>query len=520
MLRIFNVHVQFLCRLDFQKRRKPGGLQQLNFPTADTQMVPRSTYGVVFLVLVIDALQFSLKVPSTMILRAKTISSTQNIESALKSYWSAKKSVYSESGYKLKFDMFEREASELERSVDANEGIGSDGKQSRVGDFGKRNNEEKEEERVNTDGENVRGRYGNLRALEAQNSGARGNWIQADGNYILRPSIDIDNPPIGVIHFLGGAFVGAIPHLAYKNLLESFSDAGYVVVATPYRLEFDYAKTCDSILDKFDRVAVELANQYGPLPVVGMGHSCGALLQSLITSLFPDAPRAANVLISYNNKPAKEAIPAFEELIVPLSSFYSNNYKNAVSFLHHRGLSLNDVLTTIEESINEFISSSPLVPSFVEYDLIPVLRESVEIVDQVPDILKMIGDGELEFVPSPGDTKEVCRRMYRARSTLLLKFENDSIDESEEIEKVLREANTIMRMKRPMIEMDVELKCLGGTHLTPLTQNLFIDVPAELSIPDILVKNQLRDLVEENLLLNVHDVKKEILNWLDIRLGR
>lgn len=132
----------------------------------------------------------------------------------------------------------------------------------------------------------------------------------------------------------------------------------------------------------------------------------------------------------------------------------------------------------------------------------------------------MIGDGELEFVPSPGDTKEVCRRMYRARSTLLLKFENDSIDESEEIEKVLREANTIMRMKRPMIEMDVELKCLGGTHLTPLTQNLFIDVPAELSIPDILVKNQLRDLVEEKLLLNVHDVKKEILNWLDIRLGR
>ena len=61
-----------------------------------------------------------------------------------------------------------------------------------------------------------------------------------------------------------------------------------------------------------------LAAEYGALPVVGIGHSCGALLQLLITCLFPDTPRAANALISFNNKPVSDAVPGFEELVLPL----------------------------------------------------------------------------------------------------------------------------------------------------------------------------------------------------------
>ena len=64
-----------------------------------------------------------------------------------------------------------------------------------------------------------------------------------------------------------------------------------------------------------------------------------------------------------------------------------------------------------------------------------------------------IASGKTEFEPTPTDTKEVCRRMYRARQTLVIKYNNDNIDESDDIVKVLREANTIMRMKRPMVEM-------------------------------------------------------------------
>lgn len=78
-------------------------------------------------------------------------------------------------------------------------------------------------------------------------------------------------------------------------------------------------QVCDGILDRFEQAAVPLAAEYGALPVVGIGHSCGALLQLLITCLFPDTPRAANALISFNNKPVTEAVPGFEELILPLA---------------------------------------------------------------------------------------------------------------------------------------------------------------------------------------------------------
>lgn len=127
------------------------------------------------------------------------------------------------------------------------------------------------------------------------------DWENLGGNYILRPPSDV--AVRAVIHFLGGAFVGAAPHVTYRYLLHGFAQQGYLVVTTPYRLGFDYLEVCDSVLECFERAAVPLAKQYGALPVVGMGHSCGALLQVYITCLFPDTPRAANALISFNNKP-------------------------------------------------------------------------------------------------------------------------------------------------------------------------------------------------------------------------
>jgi hypothetical protein len=97
-------------------------------------------------------------------------------------------------------------------------------------------------------------------------------------------------------------------------MLETLASKGFLVVATPYNLSFDHLETCDEVIEKFERIAPMLARQYGAVPVVGVGHSCGALLQLLITSVFPDTPRAANALLSFNNKPVSEAVPFFEEV--------------------------------------------------------------------------------------------------------------------------------------------------------------------------------------------------------------
>lgn len=346
--------------------------------------------------------------------------------------------------------------------------------------------------------------------LDIESIGLAGRWVERSGNFILYPPGTSDagtqSPtPAGVIHFLGGAFVGAAPHLTYRYLLESLSDAGYVVVATPYRLDFDYVRSCDSILSKFDAIAVELAAEYGPVPVIGLGHSCGALLQVLITSLFPDAPRAANILISFNNRPAQQSIPGLDEFIGPFSELVMTEGEQGTNIRS----SISGLRTLLESSLKSY-ADSQLSPAFLGKEVLPILRQGIEIVDQIPPLLSEIASGVREFLPTPVDTKEVCRRMYRARRTLLIKFDNDDLDESIQIEKVLREANTIMRMKRPMVEMEVELKILTGSHITPLTADIILNPPDGL--PDLFAP--LRTRIREKYLLTVNDVRDSVLTFL------
>ena len=146
----------------------------------------------------------------------------------------------------------------------------------------------------------------------------------ADASYIVRPPPS--TPPRAIVHFLGGAFVGAAPQLAYARLLSELAADGLVVVATPYQLSFDYLALCERVLADFEPAHAALTEEYGALPLVGVGHSCGALLHVLICSLFAggggvaSVPRAANALVSFNNKRAADAIPFFATLVAPVAS--------------------------------------------------------------------------------------------------------------------------------------------------------------------------------------------------------
>jgi hypothetical protein len=90
--------------------------------------------------------------------------------------------------------------------------------------------------------------------VDSTGLGLRGRWVEKYGNYILYPKnvtpIDKKNSdlrdnserarsgsseqPLGVIHFLGGAFVGAAPHITYKYLLETLCDAGMLLLYIAY----------------------------------------------------------------------------------------------------------------------------------------------------------------------------------------------------------------------------------------------------------------------------------------------
>lgn len=340
----------------------------------------------------------------------------------------------------------------------------------------------------------------------------QGRWEELHGNYILRPPPS--QPPRALLHFLGGALVGASPQLTYRYLLERLSSNGYLIVATPYQLSFDHLTTCDEIIDKFEKVAPMLAREYGAVPVVGVGHSCGSLLHVLITSLFPDTPRAANALLSYNNRGVGEAVPFFEELIVPLFSDKERNgsrlIKAAIEVARDKyngrvpsdevlfnlikelpspipGQSVNSLLgaflggdnggllspslISIPKPLRESLTNLLAEPTFdalTNAGITPLLLQSLDITQQIPKLIDEVEDGARDFVPTPDAMSSAARRAYRCRRTLLMQFENDNLDDSEQLESYLREAESVMKMKRPMITIDLQRKVLDGNHATPL----------------------------------------------------
>lgn len=124
---------------------------------------------------------------------------------------------------------------------------------------------------------------------------------------------------IGIVHFLGGAFVATAPQLSYNVILEEISKIGYVVVATPFINTFEHLAIAREVLNRFETVLERLkkTNQIpqGYLPIYGVGHSMGCKLHLLIGSLY-QVERAGNILISFNNYPASQAIPLIEQLKV------------------------------------------------------------------------------------------------------------------------------------------------------------------------------------------------------------
>ncbi len=131
------------------------------------------------------------------------------------------------------------------------------------------------------------------------------------GNWVLIP-----NQPKAIVHFLGGAFLATTPKVTYRCLLENLANAGYAVIATPFVNTFDHLAIAQSVLNSFENCLARLQatkslKQY--LPVYGLGHSMGCKLHLLIGSIFP-VERAGNILISFNNFTAREAVPGLGQM--------------------------------------------------------------------------------------------------------------------------------------------------------------------------------------------------------------
>lgn len=262
-------------------------------------------------------------------------------------------------------------------------------------------------------------------------------WQEFSGSWVLIP-----NNPHGIIHFLGGAFVATAPNITYRWLLENLAKQGYIIIATSFLNTLDHKSIAVNVQNRLENILSRLEYRLGIelryLPMYGLGHSMGCKLHLLIGSLF-DIERAGNIFISFNNYPFKQAIPFMENIIPSLQ----NNLKNYLQ---------------IDNSL------------------------------------------EFEFTPCPEETKVIIKENYQIRRNLLVKFNNDSIDQTATLQPIL--TNLFPSM--------VSTLTLQGNHLTPLGQDIDWQLGEMFTSFDVVGK-----WFKDNFSRDLYNLHREISRWLN-----
>lgn len=275
------------------------------------------------------------------------------------------------------------------------------------------------------------------------------NWSEIEGAWVLRPR---NSKPVSIVHFIGGIFVGAAPQLTYRLFLERLAEEGIMVIATPYASGFDHFLIADEVQFKFDRCLRLLQEQ--DLPCFGIGHSLGSVIHLLIGSRYA-VQRNGNVLMAFNNKEASVAIPLFSPVLAPMV-----------------------------QSIGPFLSqvaSSPTIRLGAEMTLKqlenlspPIMKQVLPLVEQLPPLYMDLVNGRENFIPRPEETKRLIRSYYGISRNLLIKFKDDTIDETSVLAQVLSSESAISSM------LDMSIRSLPGDHGLPLQQAL-PDVPPAMA---------------------------------------
>lgn len=260
-------------------------------------------------------------------------------------------------------------------------------------------------------------------------------WKKVGKVDVLLP---VDLPyPLGVIHFIGGLGVGTVPRGAYGPFLEALGQAGFVVLATPIRInEFNHQELACDVAREFRLTYREVEALYGRTvlertPVFGVGHSLGAKLHGII-NCFSDVTdvarrRKANVLISFNNFAASKSIP----MLPKLREFMSG---------------LGDKAAVYKDAVKDF-------------GLFSLAEAAAE---------AAVGWGGFkvpgEFTPPPEVMWNLMEQEYAVRNNMVIEFKTDTIDESSRLAKTLFE--------RFGSDGQLQYVRLTGSHVTPNTPDL------------------------------------------------
>ncbi|KAE8668451.1 putative catalytic [Hibiscus syriacus] len=99
----------------------------------------------------------------------------------------------------------------------------------------------------------------------------------------------------------------------------------------------------------------------------------------------------------------------------------------------------------------------------------PIMKQVLPLVEQLPPLDMDLVNGREDFSPKPEETR-LIKSYYGLSRKLLIKFKDDTIDETSNLAQVLSSESAISSM------LDMSIRSLTGDHGFPLQQAL-PDVP-------------------------------------------
>jgi hypothetical protein len=253
--------------------------------------------------------------------------------------------------------------------------------------------------------------------------------------------------PKTIIHFIGGTLFGSYPLKFYSPLLEQIAtQSNSIIIATSIPITLSqnplnhYLIAKSTVLD-FNRAYREVvADEYGSsvadeMRIVGLGHSLGSRLHAIIgtsrTLSRIGWERAANVFVAFNNYNAAESVPGVKGLergiqdtlygsgssgLTSTSGRRSRSRPRPDAYYDEYEIGLGDVVNAVSEGIQDQVST---------------LKTAI-----TPDL----DQKSLEFQPSPQQLWDGIGRNYGVKNSLVVQFDQDLIDQSSRLAKVILES--------------------------------------------------------------------------------
>lgn len=287
-------------------------------------------------------------------------------------------------------------------------------------------------------------------------------WYELDDCLVLFPEERI---PLSIIHFVGGFIAGSNVKIAYPGMLQRLANEGHLVVATEIpTLSLDHQKVAESLYESFtacydNHLRRMLGSSSSMVPILGLSHSLGGKLTILSNSLslaekdeiskrrVITPRRYGNIFLSFNNFGLADSLQISEQdekisssLSLPSSATFRRMRREEALKGEGSESDPMEFMSAISDTFSDLLGEK-----FVRL-----------IKNKVTDTIK-----DVDFNPSPQATWELFLNRYTIPNNFLLKFRDDSIDQSQIFYRYLIQK----RLAANVIE-------LPGNHLTP---NLYIE---------------------------------------------